>query len=234
MKVKIVDIALNTIKTKGIIGFYAGVSAPIVVAPLSSAATFWGNELGLSFISSLVAKPESALSYPQIFLAGMFSAIPETVTGNTIELIKVKMQLTQAKKPSLLKEFINLYQGGLRPAFRGIVPLFLKNACGNAFYFSAIHAYESRYPHKGNAAVAGAIAGAIAMIANNPLDVVNIKIKASSDPAFKLWTAARAIYQEDGLLGFWKGCSPRVLRAVPGGVIMYSTYRFAMSCLSDS
>lgn len=114
-------------------------------------------------------------------------------------------------------------------------------------YFMAYERFKSACAKRrelGNTAVAGsaAAAGAIAAAVTTPLDVIKTRLQTQGDlrrrvPAGTLeapatasyegtWHAARVIAAEEGVRGFLKGISARVLWIMPGTAITMSTFEY--------
>ncbi|KAI9032129.1 mitochondrial carrier [Hyaloraphidium curvatum] len=79
----------------------------------------------------------------------------------------------------------------------------------------------------------GAVAGGLASLLTNPLDVTKTLLQTrgtSTDPVIRnasgLWTAAKIIYERDGLKGFTRGMRPRILSHMPSTAVSWSIYEF--------
>jgi hypothetical protein len=215
------------VKSEGIKGVYNGLGPPLKVVPFVSGALFIGNEIGLTIASKVTSKPENELGVLSRLCAGAFSALPETLTTNIPETIKIRMQLSQhsaqAKtETQLLKDIV---RGGVKELSRGFTVLLFKNAAGNMMFFTGEHVYTSQFNHKGDSLVGGGIGGALAMITNNPLDIINTRIKNATECSIpKIGQVASEIISEGGILNLWVGVGPRVARAIPGGAVMFCVY----------
>lgn len=69
--------------------------------------------------------------------------------------------------------------------------------------------------------VAGAIAGTITVYSTMPFDVIKTKVQGSQ-AGFS--ASALTVYKESGIRGFWKGATPRLLRLVFSGGIVFTVY----------
>jgi solute carrier family 25 citrate transporter 1 len=73
--------------------------------------------------------------------------------------------------------------------------------------------------------LAGAIAGAASVAGNNPLDVVKSKMQGLESKRYKnSWDCAVQVFKQDGFLGFYKGCTPRLGRVVADVAIVMTLY----------
>lgn len=80
---------------------------------------------------------------------------------------------------------------------------------------------------------AGGIAGAVAAAVTTPLDVAKTILQtrgSSQDPEIRnvkgLGDAAKIIWARDGLRGFARGLTPRVLTTVPSTALCWLSYEF--------
>jgi solute carrier family 25 iron transporter 28/37 len=86
---------------------------------------------------------------------------------------------------------------------------------------------------------AGAVAGAFAAAVTTPLDVAKTILQtrgASHDPEIRnvrgMMDALRVIWAKDGLKGYSRGLTPRVLTIMPSTALCWLSYEFFSSCLS--
>ena len=82
-------------------------------------------------------------------------------------------------------------------------------------------------------ALCGASAGAAAMLATHPMDVLKTRLMVSSasSSAAGMLTAAMRIWQSEGAAAFTTGLVPRLLHKIPSsGVfwLLYETFRRAL------
>jgi solute carrier family 25 (mitochondrial citrate transporter), member 1 len=76
--------------------------------------------------------------------------------------------------------------------------------------------------------LAGGISGALAPLANAPIDTLKTRIQRQinvpgSKPA-SILVLARDILQTEGFLAFYNGLTPRLLRIAPGQAITFMAY----------
>ena len=75
--------------------------------------------------------------------------------------------------------------------------------------------------------VAGGLAGSVAAIITNPLDILKTKLQV--DPAAKnLRSVFRALRKEHGYRGFAVGMGPRILSHAPRASLSFILYELAM------
>ena len=85
---------------------------------------------------------------------------------------------------------------------------------------------------------AGAVSGAVAAAVTTPLDVAKTILQTrgtSKDTDIRnakgLIDAYRVIWTRDGLKGFGRGLSPRVLTIMPSSALCWMSYEFFSSCV---
>lgn len=85
--------------------------------------------------------------------------------------------------------------------------------------------------------IAGGLAGAVAGGVTTPLDVAKTLLQTrgtSSDPEIRgckgMVDAVRIIWTRDGLRGFARGLSPRVLTFMPSNALCWLSYEFFSTC----
>lgn len=75
-------------------------------------------------------------------------------------------------------------------------------------------------------AVAGVVGGVFAASASHPFDTIKTRMQAHmySRPEYMTWTSTAAtIYQEGGVLNFWRGLLPRMTRII-GERVCYTKF----------
>ncbi|KAM0683365.1 Mitochondrial succinate-fumarate transporter [Mitosporidium daphniae] len=77
--------------------------------------------------------------------------------------------------------------------------------------------------------LAGGISGAIAPCINAPIDILKTRVQrqatTTSGSGFSLIRkVASSVYKSEGLLGFYSGLTPRLLRIAPGQAITFMVY----------
>lgn len=87
--------------------------------------------------------------------------------------------------------------------------------------------------------ISGGLAGAVAGAVTTPLDVAKTILQtrgASSDPEIRhakgMMDAFRIIWKRDGMKGFARGLSPRVLTFMPSNALCWLSYEFFSAYLS--
>lgn len=239
-----IAIIKSTLQTHGIMGLYSGCGALVT-----------GNALkaGVRFVSydkykSLLADEKGKLSPPMSLLAGLGAGMTEAIFAVTpSETIKTKL-IDDSKRPN--PRFKGLIHGtgiiikeeGFRGIYRGLFPVILRQGANSAIRFTSYSTLKQFV--QGNARpgqklsnvltfAIGGVAGLITVYMTMPFDVV--KTRMQSLQATQLYKnsfhCAYKIYLENGILGFWKGTTPRLARLVMAGGIVFTVYEEVISLL---
>ncbi|KAJ3336537.1 Fe(2+) transporter [Gonapodya sp. JEL0774] len=138
-----------------------------------------------------------------------------------------------------------MHEGLMTPFDEGLASLYvsLPTTLLMAIPFQSIHftTYEylrqrvnpeGKYDPKSHV-IAGALAGGLASLLTNPLDVAKTLLQtrgSSSDPEIRrvrgALSAGRIIWERDGLRGAMRGSLPRLLTHMPSTAISWSVYEF--------
>jgi solute carrier family 25 citrate transporter 1 len=130
----------------------------------------------------------------------------------------------QKDKKNVLSMIHYIFQKeGIQGFYKGILYTSLRQAINQSTNFFVYHYLKSHYDI--SSFLAGSISGAIGPILNNPLDVMKTRFQ-SSETKFNTLSIITKIYHEFGLIGFYKGLFPRLLRIVPGQGITFFTYDY--------
>jgi len=220
---------LDTIKTRyqnnndpfsmkyGIRGFYRGVFTVINgVIP----------KMGVRFASFEYFR---YLTDGNIALSGLCSGFVEAVlVVNPIDVIKIRMQTHSMKEPGSTELTVwNIIQSEKwRLFYRGVYFTMLRqgmNQCTNFFMY-----HHLRRHYEMNSAAAAFISSGIGPILNNPIDVIKTRLHASSTN--RSWiVVTKDIWSNQGVFGFYRGLTPRLIRIMPGQAITFTVYEYLIS-----
>jgi solute carrier family 25 citrate transporter 1 len=163
---------------------------------------------------------------------GLFAGTIESVlVVIPCELLKVR-HMTQASHASFFsvlrdvvreEGFTGLYKGGTSTLLRQITNHMIRFP---VFYALTSYLKEARNEKNLPATInlfAGAFAGSVSTLINTPLDTIKTRQQKHGQ---KETTAEiiRGIYREGGILKFWAGVIPRMVRVAPGQAITWAVY----------
>ncbi|ULT85018.1 hypothetical protein L3Y34_013601 [Caenorhabditis briggsae] len=218
------DCVRETIRAHGIAGLYKGL--PIVVSGKCAAMScrFGTSEL----LKSQISDENGALSHSQKVLCGLAAGLAEAVFVVTpFETLKVKFIQDQGsqhpKYHGISHETrVILKTEGLLGVYKGVGATTLKVGCDQMMRFVAMEHLKEFYKSGDNTkgiskpmlGIMGAVAGALTVFANTPIDVVKTRMQSHEGGEFRnSFHCARTIWRENKFAGFYKGTTPRLSRA---------------------
>lgn len=167
-------------------------------------------------------------------IEALFAVIPQ-------ESIKVKFINDRfSEKPKYngllhgIKEII--HEKGFRGIYQGVTPTLLKQGSNQAirfFVFESLKEWHRGRDPNGNInksimPLFGAIAGATSVLFNTPIDVAKTRMQGLEASKYKNTVhCIKKIYQNEGLLAFYKGLMPRLVKVsleVSIAFTMYNTF----------
>lgn len=218
------DCAKKTVKAHGPMGLYAG-ALPLILGSSGKQAARWtGYETALKQVQDENGK----CSVPRRMFAGACGGVSEAVLAVTpIETLKTRvtddMRRGTGKYSGSFDALVKIVKvEGPLGLYMGLVPTIAKQATNQAVRFP-VQFYCKQWMTGGDKTLetnpiyngaAGAIAGAVSVIATMPQDT--IKTRMQGEEAKKLYTGtvdcAMKILKNDGPMFFYSGTWPRMIR----------------------
>lgn len=234
------DAVGKTFQSKGILGFYSGVSAVIVGSTASSAVYFGTCEFGKSVLSKLP-------NYPSVLIPPTAGAMGNIISSAIMvpkELITQRMQ-AGAKGRSWEVLLRILEKDGVLGLYAGYSATLLRNLPAGVLSYSSFEYLKTAVLLRTKQAhlepvqsvCCGALAGAISASLTTPLDVVKTRLmtqghgEAVNKVAAAMVTGVSAtvkqILKEEGWVGLTRGMGPRVLYSACFSAIGYFAFETA-------
>ena len=212
----------------------------------SSQTSTLGNTL-----ASTVDSP-APLSYGQYYAAGAFAGIANTLLSSPIEHIRIRMQTQPHGAQRLyagpvdcirqLSRSPNIARG----LYRGTSVTFLREAQAYGCWFLSFEylmAWEQRRSGAARKEVPtwkiaayGGLAGEMLWISSYPLDVVKSKMQTDGLGTKQRYSSMRDVfaqtYRQEGVMGFWRGVGPTLLRAMPVSAGTFAVVEMVMNYIS--
>ncbi|KIP06764.1 hypothetical protein PHLGIDRAFT_106615 [Phlebiopsis gigantea 11061_1 CR5-6] len=227
----------DTLKTKGITGLYSGCSALIVGNSVKAGVRFVSYE----HFKHMLADSEGKVSSGRSLLAGLGAGMMEAIFAVTpSETIKTKL-IDDAKSSN--PRFRGLIHGtvtivreeGLRGVYRGLFPVMMRQGANSAVRFTTYTTLkqfvQSNAPPGQSLPSSitfgiGAIAGLVTVYTTMPLDVIKTRMQSltARQQYRNSFHCGYRIFTEEGLLRFWTGTTPRLVRLMLSGGIVFTTY----------
>jgi hypothetical protein len=241
------DCIIKTWKNDGFMGFYRGLSSPVVGAAFEAAVLF--SSFGqMTYLMTGTKLPEN-LSMPQVFVSGAASGFAVAHVLAPVELVKCKIQVQTKGRTG------PVYNGPLHCAYsivksQGPLALFhgyqstvFREIPGNIAWFGAYEtviraltpagqkreSLPSYYP-----AVAGALGGMGYWLSMFPIDTVKSRIQSgvgvTAGASFS--SVFMKILATEGLRGLYAGMGITLARALPSNALIFTVYEEASRFLN--
>jgi solute carrier family 25 citrate transporter 1 len=132
---------------------------------------------------------------------------------------------------------------GLGGIYQGVSATVIKQASNQAVRFLSYNEIRDLFKRGDpkrkitplETAAAGAIAGVIGVLANNPVDTVKTRMQGLDAKRYQnTWDCFVKILRQEGFLAFYKGVGPRMTRIIFGQAIIFTTYEHINSSLQRS
>lgn len=189
---------------------------------------------------------EEGKSHIKEAAAGAIATVLSEAVLNPFDVIKQRQQIEYTSKSMINCGMKILQKEGVGAFYVSYPTTLLMNIPFNSVHFIIYEYYRKKLNPSGkydpkSHIIAGAMAGGIASIVTNPLDVSKTLLQlrgTSHDAAIShangLWQASKIIYQRNGLLGFTKGMIPRMLYNMPSTAISWTVYEFCKYILQKN
>ena len=242
----LVDCFKKTIKWEGISGLYKGVQSPLVGQIFFRSNMFLAFGEAKRFFSQNGKRKMKIIEY---YYCGSIAWGWGVIAECPIDLFKTQMQI-QIIKVKSIPNYVPEYSGiidcfkkvikanGIKGAYQGIVPHFLRNIGGGAVHLGTFEWLRLIFADKYNVPVsqlpisttmfAGSVGGILFWLLFFPFDVLKSTIQGDSPFKEKrkyhgLVDAINKLNAEGGYKRFFRGLSPCMLRAIPANSVLLLT-----------
>jgi len=178
---------------------------------------------------------DATLSYGQYYLAGAFAGVTNSVISGPIEHVRIRLQ-TQPHGAARLYagpldciRKVSAHEGVFRGLYRGEAVTVLREAQAYGVWFLTFEYLMNADARRNGIkreevptpkiALYGGLAGEALWIASYPFDVVKSKMQSDGFGAEQRYKTMRDCFAQtwrnEGMMGFWKGIGPTLLRAMP-------------------
>jgi solute carrier family 25 carnitine/acylcarnitine transporter 20/29 len=175
------------------------------------------------------------LSYGQYYLAGAFAGVTNSVISGPIEHVRIRLQTQPHGAKRLYNgpwdciRKISAHEGVFRGLYRGEAVTIWREAQAYGVWFLTFEYLMNADARRNNikrdqvatpkVALYGGLAGEALWIASYPFDVVKSKMQSDGFGAEQRYKTMRDCFAQtwrnEGIMGFWKGIGPTLLRAMP-------------------
>jgi solute carrier family 25 citrate transporter 1 len=234
---------VETIRQHGPLGLYRGLSTLVIGSIPKVAVRFFTFEL----LKDRFKNEQGKLTVGFTFLAGLGAGTSEAIFAVTpMETIKTKL-IHDQNFPNSQRKYKGLFHGvktivateGLSGIYKGLFPTILKQGTNQGTRFLVFEEIKKRLiDQDGQLSVwkslfGGATAGAVSVFVNNPLDVVKTQMQGLEASQYKnSLDCARKIITNQGLMFFYKGVTPRLMRVCGDAAVTFTVYGELVKLLS--
>lgn len=250
------DCIKQTLRNEGVKGFFKGMSSPIVGVGGINAILFgaYGGASRYLGDKNTAAGLPAQLTIAQVFMAGSFAGIVNTIICSPVEMLKTQLQIQynnpneppKYKGPMDLAKHIMRTDGAAGLA-RGIVSCTWRESIANGAFYGTFE-FAKRFfarregvdPSKLGAGwliLSGSLAGIGYWTSSYPLDVIKSRIQ--SDPfggAPRKYTGviqtAKLIIAEEGAAALFRGYTTCIARTIPAAGATFLAYEMALRALN--
>ncbi|KAI5287116.1 hypothetical protein KEM54_006228 [Ascosphaera aggregata] len=251
-----VDCAQKILTNEGATAFYKGTLTPLIGIGACVSVQFAGFHYARRAFEDYNLKKnptaDPCLSYGQYYLAGAFAGIVNSVFSVPIEHVRIRLQAQPHGAGKLYNGPLDCVRklsghgGVLRGLYRGTHVTLYREAQGYGFWFLAFEYLMNQDAKRNNikredisslkVATYGGLAGEALWLASYPFDVVKSKMQTDGfgkNQEFKsMLSCFRKTFAAEGLLGFWRGIGPTLLRAMPVSAGTFATVETTMRFLN--
>lgn len=240
---------MKMVSTEGLSRPVWGMNAVILGAGPAHAAYFSAYE-AIKRIGYSHGQKNSAL---QTTMTNAAAGVGATLLHDSVmvpaDVIKQRMQMFNCKYRTCFNCVYRLYSTeGIRPFYRSFSTQLIMNIPFHAIHIVTYEKFHEIFNPKReyNPSVhmtAGAIAGSVAAVITNPLDMCKTVLNTQETDALHkmnlhritgITGAIKSVYHVYGILGFFKGLQARVLYQMPATAISWSVYELFKHYFSDS
>ncbi|SGY13640.1 BQ5605_C010g05926 [Microbotryum silenes-dioicae] len=229
------ECATRILKDEGALAFYKGTSMPLVGIGACVSLQFACLQAGKRFFASRnVGKVNPSLSLGQLYLAGAFAGVGNSIASTPVEHIRIRLQTqTTALYSGPVDAISKIYRtDGIRGIYKGQGITLLREFHGYGAYFLGYEAFVEYQLRSKNltrkelpmasAALGGVAAGYAMWFTTYPIDVIKSCIQTdgfasevgtSAKKYNGSWDCAKQLYREAGLKAFTKGLTPTLIRS---------------------
>ncbi|KIM61295.1 hypothetical protein SCLCIDRAFT_1216066, partial [Scleroderma citrinum Foug A] len=221
--------------TEGIRALWRGVSSVILGAGPAHAVHFGTYE----FVKEFAGGRSGANRPLTTMMAGASATIASDALMNPFDVIKQRMQVHQSEFRSVFTAIRVVYRNeGLAAFYVSYPTTLMMSVPFTAVQFTAYEQVKRLLNPTGEYSpsshvIAGGLAGGVAAGVTTPLDVAKTLLQTrgtSQDRELRrvggMLDAMRIIWKRDGMRGFFRGISPRVLTHMPSNALCWLSYEF--------
>ncbi|KAI9860150.1 MAG: hypothetical protein M1813_006260 [Trichoglossum hirsutum] len=224
--------------------WYAGCTTLIVGNSIKAGVRF----VAFDTFRNLLQDDKGKISGPKTVLAGLGAGVSESLLAVTpFESIKTTLIDDRKLAKPRMRGFLHgskimFQERGIRGLFQGFVPTTARQAANSAVRFGSYttlkqlaQSYVAPGEKLGTVSTfgIGAMAGVVTVYVTMPVDTVKTRMQSiEARKEYKnTFVCAARIFREEGMLAFWSGAVPRLVRLMLSGGIVFTMYEKTMEGL---
>lgn len=232
--------------------FYKGTLPPLIGVGACVSVQFYAfHEARRQLLKRYGEPGQKDLTLKQFYLAGAFAGIVNTPITAPVEQLRIILQTQPSGQNQIYKgprdALSKIYNShGFKGLFRGSTITLAREAQAYGVWFLT---YEFLIQNALNSRsglqrkdistpellLYGALAGDALWLSSYPLDVIKSKLQSDgfgTDAKFKgSLNIASQIWKTQGVLGFWRGIGPALVRAIPCSAGTFATVELTLRLL---
>jgi len=232
----IIDCVVKTVKEKGPLGLYRGLSPLLYMSIPKVAVRFGAYETARG---QVLQKEERPLGRGERLICGLFAGVSEAVLVVTpMETLKVKFIHDFNSPTPKYRGFFHgintiVKEQGLSGTYKGLSATVIKQGSNQMIRFLVFGEIENYIQkRKGTTQlkpletfISGVIAGAASVFGNTPVDVIKTRMQGLDASKYNgFLDCAKKIWVHEGPLAFYKGTVPRLLRVCLDVGVVFTLY----------
>lgn len=244
------QIAKDLLKNEGALAFYNGTLSPLIGISICVAVQFGSNESAKNYLmkQNLNKYNSSTLYIKDYVLAGIFAGFMNSLVISPVELFRIKMQVQNSTTANAYTGTVDcakkiFQQYGIKGVYQGYSATLFREAPAYAVYFGVYESLmaksEKKYNKRNNIPLLnvmsyGAISGVLLWLATFPNDVIKSRMQADDINNRRypsIMKTINIINAEAGLMGFFKGLTPCLMRAPPINAATFLTFEIVQKLL---
>ncbi|XP_006007093.1 solute carrier family 25 member 45 [Latimeria chalumnae] len=242
----ILDCVLKTYKHEKILGFFKGMSFPVLSIAFCNSLVFGSYSSALLYLNQSEQREGRAPpSNADVFIAGCFSGIVQLLVSAPVDLVKVRLQNQTHPYKYKLRGAQPKYKGplhcmvsilreeGLPGLYRGVSALWIRDVPAYGQYFLTYEVLrrwmtgEGQEPGTVAVLIAGGSAGTLSWVMATPMDVIKARLQMDGVEGVKYRGVTSCIItsiKQEGVQVLFKGLLLNSTRAFPVNAVTFLTY----------
>jgi len=258
----VVDCFVKTVRSEGFLALYKGMSSPLAAQALQKAIMFstygaaqrWLIERRPCSTSSSSVLP---LSTAELFLCGAFAGSVNALVTAPVELVRnrlmVQYHTSAGSGPEggvIRSQYAGpidccrqiIQQSGVRGMWKGMGSTLLRDGPGVGAWYSSFEAVKRGLTPEDKTdknvgplglLLAGATSGVAYWVVAFPQDTIKSVMQTDKAGRYRgIIHCVRELWQEGGVLRFYRGFMMGAIRGIPGAATTFTTYSILMDAIS--